>query len=52
VGTIEAAGVVKIITHCGNLLTNKLLIVDLARDSFETIELNEPLLFSFENLAL
>ncbi|KPU62426.1 adenylyltransferase [Thermococcus sp. EP1] len=43
VGTIEAAEVVKIITHCGNLLTNKLLIVDLARDSFETIELSEPL---------
>ncbi|USG99923.1 ThiF family adenylyltransferase [Thermococcus argininiproducens] len=43
VGTIEAAEVVKIITNCGNLLTNKLLIVDLARDSFETIELSKPL---------
>lgn len=28
---------VKIITHCGGYLTNKLLIVDLAMDSIETI---------------
>lgn len=42
IGTIEAAEVVKIITHCGECLANKLLIVDLATDSFETIELNKP----------
>ncbi|WP_087037360.1 ThiF family adenylyltransferase [Thermococcus litoralis] len=39
IGTIEAAEVVKIITHCGECLTNKLLIVDLTTDSFETIDL-------------
>ncbi|MBO8174139.1 MAG: ThiF family adenylyltransferase [Thermococcus sp.] len=39
VGTIEAAEVIKIITGCGMLLKNKLLIVDLARNSFEIINL-------------
>ncbi|AIF69644.1 hypothetical protein PAP_06230 [Palaeococcus pacificus DY20341] len=41
IGTIEVAEVVKLITKCGELLTNKLLIVDLACDSFEIIDLKD-----------
>jgi len=39
IGTIEAAEVVKLIVKCGELLTNKLLIIDLAYDSFEVVDL-------------
>ena len=39
IGTIQAAEVIKLITGYGEVLANKLLIVDLAHGSFETVKL-------------
>ena len=39
IGTIQAAEVVKLITGYGEVLANKLLIIDLAYGSFEIVEL-------------
>lgn len=39
IGTIQAAEVIKLITGYGEVLANKLLIVDLAHGSFEIVEL-------------
>jgi molybdopterin/thiamine biosynthesis adenylyltransferase len=38
-GTIQAAEVIKLITGCGEPLANKLLVIDLAHNAFEIIEL-------------
>ncbi|WP_456326486.1 hypothetical protein [Palaeococcus sp. (in: euryarchaeotes)] len=38
----EAAEVVKIITQCGEPLINKLLIIDLAQNSFDMIDPERP----------
>ncbi|MCO6040445.1 ThiF family adenylyltransferase [Thermococcus alcaliphilus] len=41
IGTIQAAEVIKLLTGKGEVLANKLLIVDLMHNSFEVIELED-----------